>query len=70
MQTSIAATSDLDRLDELAKTIPALAEPNAVRESLSSDVRVRRTAIIAENAEAIQGDINKLNLRDFSSDDL
>ena len=70
VQTSIAATSDLDRLDELAKTIPALAVPNAVRESLSSDVRVRRTAIIAENAEAIQGDINKLNLRDFSSDDL
>ena len=70
VQTSIAATSDLDRLDELAKTIPALAVPNAVRESLSSDVRVRRTAIIAESAEAIQGDINKLNLRDFSSDDL
>ena len=70
MQTSIAATSDLDRLDELAKTIPALAVPNAVRKTLSSDIRVRRTAIIAENAEAIQGDINKLNLRDFSSDDL
>ena len=70
VQTSIAATSDLDRLDELAKTIPALAVPNAVRKTLSRDIKVRRTAIIAENAEAIQGDINKLDLRDFSSDDL
>ena len=70
VQTSIAAAVDLERLDELAKTIPALAVPNAVRKTLSSDIRVRRTAIIAENAEAIQGDINKLDLRDFSSDDL
>ena len=70
VQTSIAAAVDLERLDELAKTIPALAVPNAVRKTLSSDIRVRRTAIIAENAEAIQGDINNLNLRDFSSDDL
>ena len=70
VQTSIAAAVDLERLDELAKIIPALAVPNAVRKTLSSDIRVRRTAIIAENAEAIQGDINKLNLRDFSSDDL
>jgi len=70
MQTSIAATSDLERLDDLAGTISALAVPNAVKKTLSSDVRVRRTAIIAENAEAIQGDINKLDLRDFSSDDL
>ena len=70
MQTSIAATSDLDRLDDLAGTISALAVPNAVKKTLRSDVRVRRTAIIAENSEAIQGDINKLDLRDFSSDDL
>ena len=70
VQTSIAAAVDLERLDQLAKTIPALAVPNAVRKTLRSDIRVRRTAIIAENAEAIQGYINKLDLRDFSSEDL
>ena len=70
VQTSIAAAVDLERLDELGDTISALAVPNAVKKTLSSDIRVRRAGIVAENAEAIQGDINKLNLRDFSSDDL
>jgi hypothetical protein len=70
MQSSISAATTVDRVDELASSIDALAVPNAVKKTLRSDASVKRTSIISQNAEAIQGDINNLDLRNFSSDDL
>ena len=70
MQTSIAAAETVERVDELASVINDLAVPSAVRKQLRAEARTARSAIVSKNLESIQGDINRLDLTLFSSEDL